>query len=565
MRVLVPSLISLAALGATGVSANPDPKVDYLVSRDTQHDKRGLLSGLFDHLFPKTYNISFYHVNDVHAHLDEFRSSGSSCTDPTRGCVGGYSRIKSVVSKGRRLHKNSLFLNAGDEFQGTLFHSLYRGYASAQILNQLDFDAMTLGNHEFDEGDDVLANFIQNLTFPVIASNIETNNRKLAKGLIKYKLFPQHSLGIVAVTTDTTPDISNPGPGTTFTPPVQAVQETVNYIKRKFPYIKRLVALTHIGYDQDILLARQTRGVNLIIGGHSHTLLGSMAGALGPYPTIEKNLDNEEVFVVTSYRWGEYLGYIDIAYDRLSGKIVGYTGAPIHLTNTTAQDAKLQKQVDKLAEPFGEFAGRVLGVTLQTLVQSTCQTQECTLGDFTADAILAYRTDAGAAVDLAIMNAGGIRAEIDPGNITLQTALEVFPFGNTVVELTFTGADLWKILEGTISRVSVFNGRPVTSGAQWSSTLRLTYNPNNEVGRRVISIEIGGEPLDPAREYRVATIDFLAGGGDNFWEPGMGGPYVALRGLDDVWAEQVGLKSPLNVELDGRYSVTQETVPEYQY
>jgi 5'-nucleotidase len=124
--------------------------------------------------------------------------------------------------------------------------------------------------------------------------------------------------------------------------------------------------MTHIGYDKDIELAKKTRGVHLIVGGHSHTLLGSMEGAEGPYPTIEKNLDGEEVFVVTSFRWGEYLGYIDVAFDP-AGKIVAYTGGPIHLTNQTEQDAGLQKQIKEWRGPFEAFAAQVVGKSDVTL------------------------------------------------------------------------------------------------------------------------------------------------------------------------------------------------------
>lgn len=496
------------------------------------------------------------------SHLDEFRSSGSTCTDPAKGCVGGYARVKSVIDKTRPTHPNSLFLNAGDEFQGTLFYSLYKGSASADVLNQLGFDAMTLGNHEFDDGDDVLAAFINNLTFPVISSNVHTTHRKLAEKLVEYKLYPRHSLAVVAVTTVTTPDISKPGNGTTFAPPVSAIQKTVDYIRKNHCDIKRIVALTHIGYQEDILLARQTRGFNLIIGGHSHTLLGDMPGATGPYPTIEKNLDGEEVFVVTSFRWGEYVGYIDIAYEKGSGKILTYSGAPIHLTNTTAQDTILQQKINKYAEAFAEYAGHVLGVTTTTLVQSTCQVEECTLGDFTADAMLAYRADS---TDVAITNAGGLRAEIEAGNVTLQNVLEMFPFGNAIVELTFTGEELWKILEGSVSKVSQFDGGAITSGAQWSHTLRVSVNPTNPIGKKIIDVTIKGEPLVLDKNYRVATIDFLATGGDNIWESSMGGSWVTLKTLADVFAEQVTAQSPLSVELDERRSYTNETVPRYTF
>lgn len=113
---------------------------------------------------------AFFHVNDVHAHLDEFASSGTNCTDPAKGCYGGYSRIKSQVDELREENPDNLWLNAGDEFQGTLFYTYYGPEKIAETVNALEFDAMTLGNHEFDGGDEELGEFLANLTFPVVST-----------------------------------------------------------------------------------------------------------------------------------------------------------------------------------------------------------------------------------------------------------------------------------------------------------------------------------------------------------------------------------------------------------
>lgn len=137
---------------------------------------------------------------------------------------------------------------------------------------------MTLGNHEFDDGDDVLAAFLTNLTFPAISANVHSTNKKLQRNIAPYKVFSTGKyrgmdLAVVAVTTETTKNTSNPGEGTTFEDPVVAVKRTVDYIKKHHRDVKRFVALTHIGYDKDIQLAKESTDISLIIGGHSHTLL----------------------------------------------------------------------------------------------------------------------------------------------------------------------------------------------------------------------------------------------------------------------------------------------------
>ncbi|EAU80734.1 5'-nucleotidase [Coprinopsis cinerea okayama7 len=534
------------------------------------------------------YELTFYHLNDVHAHLDEFRPSGSACTDPSRECVGGYPRVKALLDKQRPTKRNSLLLNAGDEFQGTLFYTLYKGTAISSILNQLGFDAFVLGNHEFDDGDDLLADFCRNLTFPTIASNIRTTNRDLARQLVPYKVWDKHQLAVIGLTTEATKTISRPGEGTTFEDPIEAAKRTVTFIKRYHRNVKRIVALTHIGYERDIELAKQTTGISLIVGGHSHTLLGDMPNALGPYPTIVDNAAGEEVFVVTSFRWGEYLGYIDVEYDQ-RGRIVRYEGAPIHLTNTDnstkAEDPKLKAEVQRWADGFAPFGRTVVGFTELPLDQTTCQFGECTLGDLIGDALAAMSpsnttspignhttppsdtTFAGG-----IMNAGGIRASIDgPGNVTLQQVLETFPFGNSVVELTFTGRELWRIFEGIVSRQNLDNDQPVTSFVQVSSSIRFSADVSRPVGERLLSLSVAnGDVIDgesgenSEKRYVVATIDYLATGGDNFWPAKGSGEFATLDTIDAVFIEyfrSLGRDTEdgigrVRVELDGRITVS---------
>lgn len=159
---------------------------------------------------------------------------------------------------------------------------------------------MTLGNHEFDGGDAMLGEFLENLTFPIISANIQSDHPILNRTIKPFHIYEQFELAVIGVTTETTPGISSPGENTTFSDPVEAVQNTIDLIRRT-TNITRIAALTHIGYEQDQALAQNTTGLYLIMGGHSHTPLGNFTGAEGPYPTIVRNLDDEEVFVVTAY------------------------------------------------------------------------------------------------------------------------------------------------------------------------------------------------------------------------------------------------------------------------
>ncbi|KAJ8113092.1 hypothetical protein OPT61_g4701 [Boeremia exigua] len=496
----------------------------------------------------ENYNITFFHVNDVHAHLDEFSSSGTDCTRPERGCYGGYARIKTVIEEQRPTYNNSLWLNVGDEFQGTLFYSFYKGEKIAETLNQMNFSAMTLGNHEFDGGDEELGQFLANLTFPVISANIQSQNENINKTVKPYHIFEEQGLALIGVTTDETPSISNPDETTVFSDVVEAVQGAIDEIKAT-TNITRIAAITHIGYDKDQELAKATKGLQLIMGGHSHTLLGDMEDAEGKYPTIVDNADGDEVFIVTAYRWGEYVGDIEVTYDP-QGKIIAYQGAPIHITNATKQDDDLQSQIKSWRGPFEEFAAEVLGTSEVELDQTTCRRQECLLGDFMADAMLAYRKNNTDDVDFAIINAGGIRATIDQGNITRGEVLTSFPFGNSIVQLEVDGKYLWEVLEGIVTGVNVANGKAVTSFLQVSSGIKIEYNPENNNGTKLVSVTIGDKPLDNSTTYQIVTLDFIAGGGDNFFTPTT--DFVSLDTQDEVLTQYILAQSPVNIQLDRR-------------
>jgi 2',3'-cyclic-nucleotide 2'-phosphodiesterase (5'-nucleotidase family) len=198
--------------------------------------------------------------------------------------------------------------------KGTFFFAFYKGGEKiAETINQMGYDGMTLGNHEFDRGDDHLGEFLNNLTFPVVCTNLVTDHPVLNNIVKPYHIYEHPGVAIIGVTTETTPSTSNPGNSTMFTDVTTAVQATIDLI-RDTTNITRIAALTHIGYEEDQRLAEETTGLHLIMGGHSHTPIGTMSIAEGPYPTIKKNKEDEDVYVVTAYRWGEYLGRMDITY-----------------------------------------------------------------------------------------------------------------------------------------------------------------------------------------------------------------------------------------------------------
>ncbi|KAL4805922.1 Metallo-dependent phosphatase-like protein [Aspergillus unguis] len=532
--------LSLAlALGSIGVAAD-----DYLYSKRLAKrfvDEEG------------HYNVSFFHVNDIHAHLDEYASSGTTCEDPSEGCYGGYARIKTKVTELKKTYPDNLWLNAGDEFQGTLFYSYYGGEKIAETINELGFDAMTLGNHEWDGGDEKLGAFLKNLTFPIVSCNVKSEVKSLNETIKNYHLFNNHSIAVIGATTTTTPGISSVGNTTTFLDPIPEIQKAIWEIRNETD-INRIVILSHLGYDVDQDLASKTEGINLIIGGHSHTLLGDMEDSEGDYPTIVEDLSGHEVFIVTAYRWGEYLGSIDLTFDD-EGHALAYHGAPIHMDNSTKLDPELEEKIQGWAEAFAGFAAEVLGTTDTELGQETCQEGDCLLGQVMADAMLEYRLNLTEGTDdpkpdLALINSGGVRASIDEGNITRGEVLTAFPFGNAIVQLTFSGSDLLKVFEGAVSYVNQFNDEEITSWFQVSKGVRAEFNPDKDPGSRLVKVTIDGEEIEDDKDYRVVTLDFLAGGGDNIFEET--NDFITLDTQDEVLTGYIEARTPLSPELEER-------------
>lgn len=175
-----------------------------------------------------------------------------------------------------------------------------------------------------------------------------------------------------------------------------------------------------------------------------------------------------------------------------------------------------------------------------------------------ADAMLEYRQNNSDSADFAIINAGGIRATIEEGDITRGDVLNSFPFGNSLVEISMSGDDLWKVLEGIVTGVSEFNGEEVTSFFQVSRGIKVEYNPENNNGSRLVSVTIGGEPLGRETDYNIVTLDFIAGGGDNFFAETFDN-VITLDTQDEILTQYVQSQSPVNIELDGRISIVSGT------
>lgn len=508
------------------------------------------------------FTLTIVHTNDTHARIEQFNANGGTCSadESAAGkCFGGVARRVTAVGQIRREGGAMILVDAGDQFQGTLFFTQYKGQESAPFLNAMGYQAMAVGNHEFDDGPATLAAFIKTLNFPVVSANTDVSREPQLAGLIApYTTLDAggEKIGVVGYITEEAGILSRPGPNVTFAPIEPAVRAAVGELRAKG--INKIIALSHAGIERDRQVAAAVDGIDVIVGGHSHTLLSNTdVTAYGPYPVVVKSPAGAPVLVVQDFWAGKYLGRLDVTFD-VAGVATKWRGNPILLDARVPEDANARAEVRALAEPLKAITQQVVGTAAVDLdgERTTCRFGECTLGNLLTDAMLAATAAEG--TQIAIQNSGSIRASIPAGTVTLGQVLEVLPFGNTLATCELRGDDLWAALEHSVSRAENPENEGTGRFLQVSG-LRFTWNAAQPAGARIVSAEVRNADgsyaaLDRAATYRMVTNDFTRQGGDGFdmLVQKAINPYDFGDTLDSVLAGYFKANSPVSPRLEGR-------------
>lgn len=506
------------------------------------------------------YTLNILHINDWHSRIESINRFDSTCSaeDETEGkCFGGAARLVTAVNEARqsRAGSNVIFLNAGDNFQGSLFYTQYKGAVEAEFLNLMKTDAMAVGNHEFDDGEPGLATFLDAAQFPVLSANVLPSYKSLLGDRVKPSVVLEvggEKIGIVGAVANDTAEISSPGPEVLIVEDVAAITPAVEALKAEG--VDKIIALTHVGYPRDLAAIARIPGVDVVVGGHSHTLLHNSAeGAAGPYPTWVDNPDGYRVPVVQAASYSRYLGDLQVTFDD-NGIVTAATGEPILLDNSIARDETVMARIGELAAPIEELKAKVVAEASAPIDGSreTCRAKECEMGNLVADAILDRVRDQG--IQIAMQNGGGLRASIDAGEITMGEVLAVLPFQNTLATFQLKGADIVASLEGGVSQIEEGAGRfPQVAG------LRYTFDPRKPAnGGRVSDVQVmengAWAPIDAEKVYGVASNNFMRNGGDGYsaFRDKAENAYDYGPGLEDVVAEYLARNLPYKPYVDGR-------------
>ena len=505
--------------------------------------------------------LTILHTNDFHSRVMPISKydSGCSAEDNDAGkCFGGSARLVTAIRAARADTNNSILVDGGDQFQGSLFYTYYKGKVAAEMMTALGYDAMTVGNHEFDDGPEILRGFMDAVGFPVLMSNADVSGEPLLADVLMPSTIIERGgekIGLIGLTPEDTPDLASPGPNISFHNPVTAVEREI--AKLTAEGVTRIVVLSHSGYEVDKRVAAAVDGIDVIVGGHSNTFLSNTSDkAKGPYPTWIETPDGGRTAVVQAYAYGKYLGKLDVSFDE-DGVVTEAVGEPIVVDGAVAEDSPLKERIAALSLPLDEIRDKVVAETAAPIEGSRdiCRVQECEMGNLVAEAMLDRVKDQG--ISIAFANSGGLRASIDAGPITMGEVLTVLPFQNVISTFTLTGADVIAALENGVSQVEEVKGRfAQVAGLRYTYTLDAAPNAG-----RVSKVEVlgakGWAPIDPDAEYGVVSNDFLRGGGDGYaiFRDNAKDAYDFGPGVEDVVAEYLisgGVYQPMT---DGRITV----------
>jgi 5'-nucleotidase len=508
--------------------------------------------------------VKILHMNDSHSHIEGDTEKLSFDGVETEVTMGGMARAAALIDSLR--DENTLLLHAGDTVQGTLYYTLFDGEADADVLNAMDFDAITIGNHEFDDGDDFLSSYIDIVDAPFISANvIPTMGNTLYGKFNPYiiKTVNDQKIGIIGITiSGKTKDSSSPSDEITFLDESTALQNTVNELKNLG--VQKIVVLSHYGYTNVQAMAAQVTDIDVIVDGDSHTLLGDFdyvgLASSGDYPTMALNADGDDVCIVQAWEYGKAVGELNVTFD---GDAVASCSGDAHLiisddfeqadATSLAKaavsddvkasilaiiagngniavipeadvDQSISTIVDTYSGQVDALSAEVIGEAAETIYLGRVPGKvyngaTLPLGSEIAPIVAKAFYDLSNRADMCIQNAGGVRETVNAGDITYGTAYTLLPFGNTLYEIEMYGSEIKQVLEDSVEGIAQGGS---DGGFPYSYALKYDVDATQAYGSRFSNLEVKDRTtgiwsaLDDDTMYVVVTNSYTASGKDGY-------------------------------------------------
>ena len=516
-----------------------------------------------------TFELNVAHINDHHSHLEEEKMPLKLNGQTVTATIGGLPRVAQEIKDFRKNNKNTLVLHAGDAVTGTLYYTLFEGKADAELMNVINFDAFTLGNHEFDDGNKVLKSFLDALTIPIVSSNVVPDKGSILEGKWKPYLIKNvggQKIGIIGIdVVKKTKESSSPGDDIKFTDEVETARKYVKKLQDEG--INKIIVLSHAGYEKNVEIGEKVDGVDLIISGDTHYLLGKEFEQFGlvpekpDYPKKVNSPDGNPVYIAEAWNYSYLLGEMKAKFDK-NGVIKELIPTPKVLIGDTFEiknaegkvvqlgekekaviinsiknnknikvvknDPVTQKLLERYQKEKTELGKKSVGKITEEILggsDNRVPGPHNKDGSFAttlvAESVLHKLRNMGTGnVDFVIVNAGNVRITLNPGNFTYDQAYSLLPFtSNTVFITDITGAEVKQVLEDAIDYV--LNGGS-TGAFPYGAGIRYEATKEGNLGTRVKKIEVFDfkankwVPIDAKKSYMLAVNSYIAKGKDGY-------------------------------------------------
>ena len=516
-----------------------------------------------------TFELNVAHINDHHSHLEEEKMPLKLNGQTVTATIGGLPRVAQEIKDFRKNNKNTLVLHAGDAVTGTLYYTLFEGKADAELMNVINFDAFTLGNHEFDDGNKVLKSFLDALTIPIVSSNVVPDKGSILEGKWKPYLIKNvggQKIGIIGIdVVKKTKESSSPGDDIKFTDEVETARKYVKELQNQG--INKIILLSHAGYEKNVEIGEKVDGVDLIISGDTHYLLGKEFEQFGlvpekpDYPKKVNSPDGNPVYIAEAWNYSYLLGEMKAKFDK-NGVIKELIPTPKVLIGDTFEiknaegkvvqlgekekaaiinsiknnknikvvknDPVTQKLLERYQKEKTELGKKSVGKITEEILggsDNRVPGPHNKDGSFAttlvAESVLHKLRNMGTGnVDFVIVNAGNVRITLNPGNFTYDQAYSLLPFtSNTVFITDVTGAEVKQVLEDAIDYV--LNGGS-TGAFPYGAGIRYEATKEGNLGTRVKKIEVFDfkankwVPIDAKKSYMLAVNSYIAQGKDGY-------------------------------------------------
>ena len=488
-------------------------------------------------------NLVILHTNDTH-----------STIDPLADGTGGVLQRKAIIDSVKNVEKNVILVDAGDVVQGSLYFKYFNGDVEYPLMDMMGYDLRILGNHEFDNGIESLADYYSRIKGVPLSANYDFSGTPLEGVFLPYHIreFNGKKIGFVGINIDPASIIAQKN----FPGKYQEVIPVANQIAGKLKNEENcdlIIVISHIGYDKinekttDIELAEASENIDIIIGGHTHTLIDPSKPELTP--SLFKNKNGKNVRIVQTGKNGRFLGKLTINLDQLpleGGELVEYELIPV--TDRFPTEA-FDPDMVAFIEPYRAKVDSINNVVIAFSEYDLKKEKTGGLANLTADigwqlgkqaaTVLKAKDCNFPSVDMAIMNVGGIRHPMPKGPITEGQILSTYPFSNHLVIIGLKGADIIEALKVAASK----------GGEAVSSNVRVVTDGNGNL----IRVVIDDEEMDPEKEYFVATIDYLAEGNDDL---------VSLARHRKIWVSDDEVSVPILNWIKGQHELGLTIAPD---